>query len=280
MTTNNNQNEPVNETAIFIQPDVVDVMRDSSTEIVKAGEFGHITTVDEYRTLVEYVKNGREAVKSIDKLLEEPTRKAFEAHRAMTRLRHELLDPVIAKIDAADREATRWYDEQERIRKQREAEAIAEQQRIQKQAEEERQRKIQEKRQEEIKQAEAEQLKAAERAEKLGMPDVRDEILSQPIVIDESQIYVPPVAPPPPVVIEKEVPVIPGRSYRKGKWEFSITDPSLIPREFLEAGLLNMKPTDPRFKAIQNHAELFEAAAKIPGVKFTQGGLIPVTKGK
>ena len=259
---------PTTELVTYIQPEIVEAIREQSAEIVAGWTVQAITTAEEYQFLAEYVKRGKQEIATIEDRLRKPTKLANEAHKSLTALAREMIDPIKEKIAAADREALRWWQEQERVRLAKEAEGRRLEQERQQREEKERQEEIERLRKIEIGKAETEQLAAAEKAGDLGMPEVAEEILSQPVTVDPEAVAVKPINPPKPTVVEKSVPKIQGRSYRKGRWVFEIMDESLIPRQYL---MVNES-------AIRSVVNGLQSGAKIPGVRVYQDDPTAVTR--
>lgn len=135
--------------------------------------------------------------KEIDATFDPIIKKAFEAHKEAVAQKKKVDAPLVEAEGIVKPRMAAWNAEQERIRRE----------------EEERLREIARKEEEERR------LKEAIDAEKSGNKEEAEAILETPIE-------------PPPVVIPKTTPKVPGVSFTK-QWKFRITDPNKIPREYL-----------------------------------------------
>jgi len=119
---------------------------------------------------------------------------------------------------------------------------------------------------------------AAEQARALGHPDVAEDILEG--ATNGPSVAVEPPPPPPmpsmaPVVVESTVPKVAGTGKREN-WLFRVTNPELIPREYL-------MPDDPfdakLYPKIARVVRAMKSAANIPGIEvYAEASLIQRTR--
>lgn len=135
--------------------------------------------------------------KKIDETFDPIISKAFAAHKEAKAQKTKVEAPLLVAEAHVKPLMAFYVNEQERKRREEEEKLRLEAQ----------------------KKAEAEQLARAEAAEKQGNHQAAEAIISAPVQVA-------------PVVLQSETPKVAGVSYRKS-WKFRITDPALVPREYL-----------------------------------------------
>ncbi len=212
------------------QTDAEQLVKAANTALESASTFV-VTDADSFEDATRIAGRIKSIEKQVEELTEPAIKAAHERHRALTNARGAILTKLTTARAAINKRALDWRTEQQR----READAQRERERIaREQAEAERKR------------IEDERLQAAMDAERAGDAKSAEAILSAP----------PPVVEPVAVVSRTEVPKPTGASIRT-KYEYTVTDPMQLPREFL-------MPCDAVIRARVNAMGL---QANIPGVK-------------
>ena len=242
---------------VFIQPEILDIARTTSSVIVQERTVARIATNEEYTATADYVRRCKEASNTVTARFDEPVKKAHEAHKSLLKLRDEILAPIKERALLGSSLLVSYQQEQERIRLAQEAELRRLEEERRRQAEIERQAEIDRQTAIARRQAEEEQIAAAQQAQDLGHSDIAEQILSQPVEIEPDAVFVAPVAIPEPVVVAKTVPKVEGVSYRTA-WDFEIQIPAMVPREYCD-------PVDAKIRAT---VKAFGDAKTIPGVRI------------
>jgi len=178
------------------KPDTEQIAAESNSLVKTCAEYA-IVDQSTYADAGAYLTRIKTVKKRVDDLFDPAVKKAHAAHKELVALKKQFtgpLDNVEHKIKFG---MQTWAQEQERIRREKEAEI----------------RRQQEKADEERRLAEAEAL------EKAGKPEEAEAVLDQPAMVA-------------PVVLPNAQPKIEGVSMRE-VWRFRIVDESKIPREFL-----------------------------------------------
>ena len=180
-------------------------------------------------------------IKTIEKAAEEcldyAISEAHRRHKMLTSRRAALLDPLRKRFAEIEVDARRWTDEQLRIElaRQRAAEEAA------RKAEEDRQK---------AEAAELERQAAALAA--AGKAQEAEAVFAEAI-----EVAAAPLAPPPPVRIQTEIPKVTGVSKVVVTWRYRIIDASMVPRRWLV----------PDEQSIARHVKVCGAAHGIPGIE-------------
>lgn len=254
----------------LVKSEVINQLREQGKELEELAQQVVAVTIEtpkQYEEAVQMVKKLKEFEGFCEQRIRPGIQLADALHAWILQLLKDLIGPAAKNRELLDSAATHWYIEQEEKRQKAEAEE-RERQRIKRQQEEqERQRKQKELQDQELEAAKNQRSMAADRAKALGEPELAKEIRKQPLSVDAADVTLEPAPPASPAVIQREVPKVAGRSYRKGKWTYRIVDKGLIPRNYLEAGIEEMKPGDPRDKAIKAAVQSLGEAAGIPGIE-------------
>jgi hypothetical protein len=206
-----------------VEVNIDNALEEKSIAVIETCKTVTIQDNAQYDYWLNYGREVKTVAKKIEEFFKPLKTKAKEAHQAIVDAEKAKLKPLNL-AESVIKTALLAYDN---IRAQR---AQDEANRLQAQLKE---------------QAEQQILETAAAREAAGDKDGAEALLN-------SQVYIPPVS----VVAE---PKGEGLSYRTDT-KFEITDPNLIPREFLM----------PDEKCIQAQGDKFGTAANVPGVRFYQ----------
>ena len=202
---------------------------ETETELTEAGARGIVETVRSLKVVdsrtYELMANGVQLLVKAEDFFESRARPRIkEAHEHHANLLADLkkdVDPIKAAKKYGNDQLSAWDTEQERLRKLKQEQAEAEQRK--KEADEKKQ--------------------LADLAKKAGQKELAKEILTAP-------------SEAPPIVVPKDVPVVEGLSFQE-RWDFEITDPLKVPREYLMVDEVKLGKI---VRALKN-------TANIPGVR-------------
>lgn len=203
---------------------------------------------ESYAAAGEWIKTVAAYLKKVNELMGPIVEANHRAHKVAVQQRDALLRPAEGcKRILGDRMAA-WDQRQADLRREAEAAARREQARLEHEAREQaeaEQRRLQ-------REAETRRLEEAALMEQAGDRAGASRLLDAPVpvpVVTPAPVFVP--APPPPMA-----PKVEGVSYRD-VWEYEITDPALLPREYLM----------PDEKRIGSVVRAMRAETQIPGVR-------------
>lgn len=193
-----------------------------------------IKTADEYIQIGDLWKAGRSLLKEIDDGYDDLIKAAHKLHKDAVAKKARYYNPVDGAVRTAKQLMSTWDAEQERIRRAEEA-RLAEIAR----KEEERRRNEELARLEAERKAEEERLmEAAQAAEAAGDKETAESLTAAAVqtteeakqeaaAIQAEPVYIAPV------VLPKATPKLQGGPTYRTIWKYRITDPLMIPRQFL-----------------------------------------------
>lgn len=207
-----------------------------------------ISDNDAYVRAGELVRGIVGYMKRVGEVLDPICAAAHHAHKVAVQQRDDLLKPAQHAREVLGKRMAQWDEAQARFRREAEQAAQRERERLEREAAEQaaaEQRRIQ-------RDAETRRLEEAAALEAKG-----DKVGAEQLI--DAPISVPKVTPAPvfiPRPMPEAAPKLEGVSYSV-VWDFEITDPALIPREYL---LVNDK-------AIRQVCKALKEKTNIPGIK-------------
>lgn len=212
-------------------------LRTGVSAIVTQADGIAISDQQDYQGAAEFLRTCKTMEKRVKDTFDEPVKKAHEAHKAITTVRAQLLDPISQAEKIVKRKMAGFVEEQERIaaEERRRAEAEA------RKAEEDR------------------RLREAAELEARGDSAAAEEAISAPIVV--------------PVIVPETVkPLAEGTSTRK-KYRAEVVDPAALIRAVADgkamAGLVI-----PNQQALDKLADSMKETLAIPGVRVVSETIV------
>lgn len=177
-------------------PDSTDLATRGSAFVTKANAI-EVTDGATYKEAGEFAVEMKGLVKTVEQRFEPACSAAYQAHRAMTRLRDEAKSPFEQAAAIVTRKQKDYRVEEER-------KARAEEARLQ-----------------ELARKDAEKRRAQEvrKAERRGDDETAVALKEAPVAVA-------------PVVVARDIPKVEGQAARK-IWKYKVIDPDIIPRQFL-----------------------------------------------
>lgn len=172
-------------------------VREQSIGVVARANEMVVANSDDYQLAADLLRSIKTVRDNIAATFDEPIKAAHMAHKSMLEAKKKHEAPLSMAEVVVKGKMSRWTTEQERIRREQEAQL-----REQARREEEDRR-----------------LREAEELERQGEAEAAQELVSAPVAT-------------PTVVIPKSVPKVEGISTRR-TWKFRIVNESIIPRDYL-----------------------------------------------
>lgn len=202
----------------------------------------------------ELVLIGKEKLKTIDKIFDEPIAKAYELHRSLTGTRNKIKEPIDKAVKALSMKISTFLTAQEMERK-REQERLDAARRAAEAEERER-----------LRREAAEAKKAAAEAAKTGDQAAAQEMAAKAAELEmeaETVVHVPEIVQP---AVEKTIRMDTGTVSGKRDIEVTVTDMAAFLRWVAESGRIELvKVETAKVKALAKTIK-----QDIPGVKVTE----------
>jgi hypothetical protein len=202
----------------------------------------------------ELVLIGKEKLKNIDKIFDEPIAKAYELHRSLTGTRNKIKEPIDKAVKALSMKISTFLTAQEMERK-REQERLDAARRAAEAEERER-----------LRREAAEAEKAAAEAAKTGDEAAAQEMAAKAAELEmeaETVVHVPEIVQP---AVEKTIRMETGTVSGKKDIEVTVTDMAAFLRWVAESGRVELvKVENAKVKALAKTIK-----QDIPGVKVTE----------
>lgn len=228
-----------------VESDVIAYQNDADGIIVDAESV-------EYAS--ELVIIGKKKLKDIDGVFDEPVRKAYEAHKAITSLKNSIKGPIEKTVKTLEVKISTFMTEQEKERK-REQERLDAARRAAEAEERER-----------LRREAAEAKKAAAEAAKTGDEAAAQEMAAKAAELEmeaETVVHVPEIVQP---AVEKTIRMDTGTVSGKRDIEVTVTDTAALLRWIAESGRFELvKIENAKLKAL-----LKTIKTDIPGVNVTE----------